>query len=107
MRIIGFLLLIVCVPLLIRGLQVGVEQTAEGVVVRKLTGTRRVPWSDFVSARVSRTSSLVPWWIVVVERRSGKPINVPEVCSFGLRRSRPLVDTVVDALNSRRGAAGS
>jgi len=58
-------------------------------VVRKLARTRYLSRSNFASAHIGRRSSLIPWWTVIVERQSGKPIKIPEVCNLGLQGHVP------------------
>lgn len=98
-RLFGALLIIVSGALILRSLRAGIVTEDDGVLVRSLVRTHRLPWSHIAEFAVGGSWSFVPWQTVTIARTDGTTISAAEVCSLPLRHPT-LVENAVESLNS-------
>jgi hypothetical protein len=87
----------------VRSRRSGVIVGDDGVVIRGFLRSRRLAWADIHRFAWRRSSSLIPWKVLVIERVDGRTITVPEVASLFRGRNRPsVVERAVEELNVAR-----
>ncbi len=99
-RVLGLVLVCLFGSLMLRAIRSGLRLGQDGVVVRSLFRTRRLPWGEIANFAVGGSWSIVPWQTVSIERCDGTILNAPELGSLPLRRPT-AVERAVEALNER------
>ncbi len=106
-RVLGGLTVAIWTPMLIRLIRSGVFLSEEGVLVRGVLRTYRLPWSTIKRAGQRPTWPWLPGRVLVIHRNTDRDVLVNEI--GGVARdwgSSTLLDAI-DSINTRVGTRDS
>lgn len=98
-RLLGLVLVLLFGGLTLRAIRAGIALGQNGVIVRSMFRTRRLPWTEIANFAVGGSWSIVPWQTVNIERVDGTTLNAPELGSLPIRHPTS-VERTVEALNT-------